>query len=125
MDNDITWSITQENIDIEGADDIEYKLAHLIINAEIFCNNGWWDKSLPEGAVTLHVNCNDIFGWGCADSEDILHDEIHELYAMWRKDPGWGVAVWCIKKRQCWPQDPVKDAIAKAGVWNLKEILDK
>lgn len=107
--------------------EIEHKLAHLILENEIFCNNGWWYDEEGIGwkkdSISLHVNCNDVFGWGCADAEDITHDEIHELYKMWKTDPLYGTAAWCIKKRKSMPQSPVEKNIRKAGIWNLEELI--
>ena len=125
---DILWTLDKSLTDDElWQDEIDYKLAHLIINNVIFTNNGWFyaKQGIPwkEDAVSLHVNCNDIFAWGGADAEDITHDEIHELYAMWRKDPGYGPAAWCIKKRKMMPQPPVEKSMREAGIWNLEELI--
>lgn len=107
-------------------EDIEYKLAHLLIEGEIFCNNGWWHEKegnhWPKDSITLHVICNDIFAWACADSEDITYSQIGDLYEMWQKDPMWGTAAWCIKKRKQMPQKPVLDRMTKAG-WNVEELI--
>jgi len=123
--NEIEWQITENVIDIMD-DEIEYKLAHLIINDVIFCNNGWWwtERNEPwrKDYITHHVNCNDVFAWACADSEDVTYSEIHDVYAMWRKDPVWGPAIWCIRKRKMKPQGPVEKAIRDKGIWNLDEI---
>lgn len=97
----------------------------LLCEEVLFINNGWWDKTWPKDKITIHVNCNDVFAWGCADAEDINHGELQDLYEMWKKDPAWGPAVWCIKKRKQMPQKPVEDLINKAGIWNLKEILNE
>lgn len=108
-------------------DEIEYKVAHLLINNILFLNNGWWfkeeGKSWPEDFVTFHVNCNDIFAWGCADSEDITYSEISDLYKMWKKDEHLGVAAWCIKKRKQMPQDPIIKYFEKDNIWNLEELI--
>lgn len=105
-------------------DEIEDKLAHLLLKHVISCSDGWWknDEKGWGGHVTLHVNCNDVFAWGCADSEDIISSEISELYEMWKKDNDWGPAVWCIKKRKQMPQKPVEKYIREKGIWNLDEI---
>lgn len=136
----IEWSLKEEDIKwiMEWGKDFPDKpateevfeddkaLAHLLINGVVFINNGWWLKeNWPKDAITIHVNCNDIFAWGCADSEDLLHDEIKDLYEHWRKDDCWGPAIWCIKKRQMRPQKPVEKAIREHGVWDLDTILVK
>lgn len=104
-------------------DENEHKTAHLLLENVIFLNNGHWVKDWPKDHTTIHVNCNDVFGWGCADAEDILHSEIGDLYEMWKKDSSWGPAVWCILKRKQMPQEPVEKLITDAGIWNLKELL--
>ncbi len=89
----------------------------------IFINNGHWKKDWPEDHITVHVNCNDIFAWGCADSEDITYDELEDLYNMYKKDPYWGPGAWCIKKRKQMPQKPVEKYIRDEGIWNLEELI--
>lgn len=100
-------------------------LAHMLINEVIFLNDHWWQKEWPDAAkklASLNVNCNDVFAWGCADAEELPYDEIEPLYRMWRKDPSWGPAVWCMIRRNQMPQKPVEDSIRKAGVWDLDKL---
>lgn len=98
---------------------VEYKLAHLILEEEVFCNNGWWYKKegieWKEDAVSLHVNCNDFFYWGCADAEELLYHEISDLYKFWTKDKVYGSLAWCVKKRKQRPQPPVEKEMIKRG----------
>jgi hypothetical protein len=124
---DIEYTLDKSLVDDDiWQDEVEFKLAHLLINTVIFCNNGWFykDKGEPwkEDAVSLHVNCNDVFAWGCADSEDITSTEIHDLYKMWRRDPSWGPAVWCMMKRKLMPQKPVEKMIRDAKIWDLDSL---
>jgi hypothetical protein len=105
-------------IDFECNDEyleVEQKLAYLILQDEIFCNNGWYDDSWPKDKTTLHVNCNDTFGYACADSEDINYSEIEDLYEMNIKDPVWGTTLWCIKKRNCKPIIQIVESLKNAG----------
>ena len=81
------------------------------------------DKSWPKDSITIHVNCNDIFAWGCADSEDLLHEEIKALFDHVVKDPDHGAAVFCIKKRKAKPQAPVYEILKKQNVWPIDEII--
>lgn len=132
-DDDIDWSYeatheagkplpaptTKEVFESEGA------LALMLINDVVFCNEHWWDDEWPEDAkraISINVNCNDVFAWGCADAEGLPYQEVENLYRMWRKDPAWGPAVWCMIKRNQMPQKPVEDRIRKAGIWNLAEL---
>lgn len=95
----------------------------LLTEDQIIINNGWWDKEWPKDKITVAVICNDVFSWGLADAEEVLYHELPELYKMYKKDPDWGIAVWCIKKRQLMPQAPVEKLIKEAGIWDLKEII--
>lgn len=107
--------------------EMEFKLAHLLLEGIIFCNNGWWlekqGKPWQSDYVTLHVICNDVFAWGCADAEDVTYKEIPDLYEMWRKDPQSGHEAWCIKKRKMMPQKPVEKMFRDDGIWNLEELI--
>lgn len=103
----------------------ENALAILLLEEVLFTNSMWWEKDLPDWAkkrTGLFVNCNDIFAWGCADSEDIDYEEIETLFRMWEKDPEWGPAIWCIIKRKEMPQKPVEEKIRKAGIWDLDTL---
>ena len=113
-------------------------LAHLLAEEQVFINSHWWmsakkqndfhdvvDNPWPEEACntfSILANCNDVFAWACSDAEEISYDELEGLYQHYLKDPVWGTAVWCIKKRKLMPQKPVYDAIMKAGIWNLDEL---
>lgn len=101
----------------------EEKLAHLLIEGVIFLNNGWHDPTWPKDKTTLHINCNDVFAWGCADAEDIDYSEIPKLYEMWKQNNTWGSAVFCIMKRGMKPQKPVYDAIQALNIWDLDNII--
>lgn len=103
----------------------ERALALLLVNDVIFLNDHWWEDDWPEGAkkvTSLNVSCNDVFAWGCSDAEEMPHDELKNLYRMWRKDPEWGAAVWCMLQRKQMPQKPVEDIIRRAGIWNFEEL---
>jgi hypothetical protein len=104
-------------------EEIESKVCHLLAEGVLLLSDGWWKKDWPKGNITVHVNCNDVFAWGCADSEDVTFSEINQLYSMWKKDPIWGSAIWCIKKRNQPPQEPVKQEIMEAGIWCLQDYL--
>lgn len=115
-----------KTITIEVISEPEEKLAILLAEGEVFINNGWWDSekgTWPKDSITVHVNCNDIFEWGSADAEDLKYSEIDELYEYYLKDPKWGTAAWCIKKRKQMPQKPVEEHITQEGIWDLKGLI--
>lgn len=100
-------------------------LAWLLNNEIVFLNNHWWMKDWPEEArkrTSINVNCNDVFMWACAEAEPLNYEDIQDLYDHVVKDPCWGSAVWCIKKRNMMPQRPVRKAIEKAGIWDLSSM---
>lgn len=115
----------EEKPDKEMIFEPEMALAHMLMNDVVFLNDHWWEKEWPEDArkrTSINVNCNDVFAWGCADAESMLHDDIEQLYRMWRKDPTWGAAVWCMIRRNQMPQKPVEERIRSAGVWDLDAL---
>lgn len=120
----VVWSM-----DHNGETHIEFEperaLAHLLLHEVVFTNDHWWKKEWPEDAketFSINVNCNDVFAWGAADAEELPHDQLETLWYMWRKDPDWGPAIWCIQKRRQMPQKPVEARIRRAGIWNLDEM---
>jgi hypothetical protein len=99
-----------------------HALAHLLAEDKLMIGNNWWWKDWPEAAqatFSIHVLCNDVFAWGCADAEEMRYVDLEEVYEYYHKDPIWGTAVWCIQKRVEMPQKPVYKAIMEAGIWNL------
>jgi hypothetical protein len=133
VESHVTFSTTADQIDWlmpwshheEGRkDEIVFEprlaLAVLLMSEVVFMNNFWWEKELPKhlkGIVSLHVNCNDVFAWGCADSEDLLYEDIEGVYRAFLKDGHAGVEIWCIRKRGVQPQRPVLNALKAAGLW--------
>lgn len=100
-------------------------LALMLINEVIFLNSHHWEKDWPEAArqcVSLNVNCSDVFAWACADSEEATYAEIEAVYQHWKKDTGWGTAIWCIIKRKELPQRPVEKRIRDDGIWDLDAL---
>ncbi len=105
----------------------EHILAYFLLDGTIFINNGWWykeeGKQWPEDRITIHVNCNDVFAWGTADSEDITYSELKDLYEFVKKDPNLGSSAWCIKKRKQMPQKPLEEMFKKAKIWDLEDLI--
>ncbi len=106
---------------LDMMEDEDY-LKVLLCENVAFINNGWWRKDWPQDHVSIHIGCNDVFAWGCADAEDVLCSELQDVYEHWKKDPDWGAAVWCIKKRKQMPQPPVAKILREKG-YNLEELL--
>lgn len=110
------------SLDIDECTEPEEMIAYMLIEGVLFTNNGHWDQKWPKDKTTLHVNCNDVFAWGCADAEDISYSEIPELFNMFKKDEYYGPTMWCIKKRKQMPQKPLADRMIAAG-YNLEDLI--
>ena len=98
---------------IEGKEvcDEEVAVSILLKEGILFC--GEVGKT-----ITIHVLCNDIFAWGCADSENLPLNEVSNLYKMWKQDSKWGSVKWCCLKRKEKPQFPIVEAMKKNGSWD-------
>lgn len=70
------------------------------------------------GIVSLCINCNDLFFWGCADVEEIKLEELDTLKEYMKEYPVFGISVWCCIKRNLRPQLPVVENIKKCGEWS-------
>ena len=105
--------------------DDEAALAVLLLDSVIFINSCWFKEGWPDDAkesTYLGVSCNDIFAWGCSDAEDLPYEELRSLYDHYIKDPVWGSAIWCMKKRKEMPQRPVEAEIRLGGIWDLNTL---
>ena len=71
-------------------------------------------------AVTIAVNCNDLFYWACADAEDLPYEEIANLYRMWKADPKYGADRWACLRRKLAPQKPVEKRWREHGTWDAE-----
>lgn len=131
-DGTLLYKNKPEGISEEMIFDENAALAHLLATSNVFLNNHWWmsvkenkENPWPKDACetfSINVNCNDVFAWACADGEEVTFKELEDLYAHFHKDSTWGCAIWCIKKRGYMPQNPVEDAIRKAGIWDLDSM---
>lgn len=79
-------------------------------------------------APTLHVNCNDVFWWACADCEPLpligfgkdKEAAFWDLYQRVRTETvvGFGSDSWCCLQRGMRPQTPIEKEWREAGVWS-------
>lgn len=98
-------------------------IAHMLLDETLWTrdahyigNKGSRFQFEGEGIIVL-LNCNDVFAWGCADTESVPHDKVPELFMLWHENHQWGPAKWCCLRRNEKPQAPVEKAIRKAGIW--------
>lgn len=70
----------------------------------------WWRTDAPEyDPITLLVNCNDLFFWGCSDSEPLGPSSIGQLEqavadAKVAGDEAHGSLLWVARRRKMRPQ---------------------
>lgn len=105
-------------------------LRYLLSNDILIINNFWWKKEWPEDAqrmTSLSVNCSDTFSYACADAEELLYEELEELYQHTIKDPSWGSTVWCIKKRKLKPISEIFNELIENPIWKdeLYQLFSK
>ena len=91
--------------------DENHAIGHLLREQWIFVA---WKNSQE---LSLAVNCNDIFAWGCADAEDLPRDQLENLWKEYLADPKTGYIKWCCKQRNEKPQKPVVDWMKEEGTW--------
>lgn len=72
------------------------------------------------GNVEMHVNCNDLFAWACADSEQVEDSELESLFQACKDDPIHGAEKWCCKKRNMQPQRPIVEDWKAKGAWDAE-----
>lgn len=80
-------------------------------------NRGSKYEASGEGTA-LFVNTNDVFAWGCADAQDLPHEEIPKLFMHYHQSGADGVIAWACYKNNMQPQKAVKIDMVKAGTWN-------
>lgn len=123
---------TYTNLNGELISEFEPDLAlqYLLSNDILIVNNFWWKKEWPEDAqrmTSLSVNCSDTFSYACADAEELLYEELEELYQHVIKDPIWGSTVWCIKKRKLKPISEIFNELTENPIWKdeLYQLFSK
>lgn len=79
-----------------------------------------------DGRIAIHENCNDLFAWACADSEEITVADIPEYQraiddcTAARGFPSYAGSLWACRKRGERPQKPVMHKIPK----ELRHLFD-
>ena len=122
-DVDFRWE------DSDGTPEVSFEagpaLAVLLARGVVTTNSRWWREDLAprdREVACLFVDCSDVFTWACAEAEELPFAQVERLYRMWRRDPAWGAAAWCIMRRATPPQKPVADRMGAAGLWDLGRL---
>jgi len=121
----VIWTMKYQDGREEEQFEDRLALAALLMGDAVFLNDHWWKEEWPDEArriTSINVNCNDVFAWGCADSEEMPYKELRDVYDHYIKDSVWGPAIWCMKQRKEMPQGSVEKSIRKTGTWDLDEI---
>lgn len=61
---------------------------------------------IDDDEISLYVNCNDLFFWGCADCEDFELKELPDLQRAIKESRNNGDILWVCRKRGMRPQGP-------------------
>ena len=85
-------------------------VAELLLGHTCFLGKGDNDE------IILEINANDIFYWGCADSEELRYSEILDFYKMATTE-NYGEIKWVCRKRKLRPQIPWVEILKKEGAW--------
>jgi len=75
----------------------------------------WMYDDDERGEIIFEVNCNDLWSWASADSEEIPYGEIDSCYRL-------GPITWACLRRNCRPFDAREEQMKEEGEWN--ETLD-
>ncbi len=95
-----------------GDEKKEYELDHADILEEMLSGNRVFMNDDEEaGRITFEVNCNDLWSWASADSEEIPYEEIENCYKL-------GPITWACVRRNCRPFDACEEQMKAKGEWN-------
>ena len=86
----------------------------LTLGCDIVVEN---NNSTKHKTLTLFVNCNDVFSWGCCDAEPVTFEELVNLFELYEKNPECGPTQWVCIKRNEQPQLPVVDWLKAHNGW--------
>jgi len=75
-------------------------------------------KEIEPETITIYMLCNDIFAWGCADSEQVTLSDLKDLYHEFKEDKDGGPVRWVCRKRNEKPQKPVEKWMREGKYWN-------
>jgi hypothetical protein len=68
------------------------------------CQDIFWRVDDQYAPISIFVNCNDVFWWGCADAEAITADNLDIFEQAYRDAPKQGGLLFCCRVRGMRPQ---------------------
>lgn len=98
-------------------------LAHLLIEDVVFINDHWFEGSWDEkqkGLFGIYVNCNDTF-FPASDAEEVVYNELENLYEHYEKDNIVGPLIWVAQKRKLWPWKRYTEQFKDSPAWKYDE----
>jgi len=110
-------------VQVEGTDQDdfvigEWAIGQLLLN-DILNIHDCYDED-GDTSISISVNANDVFAWGCADAVYVTEDELPDLYRMHQKDFNYGHIKWMCLKQGTRPQWPVARDMHAAGTWDAE-----
>jgi hypothetical protein len=54
----------------------EYSKLYTIIRTLNDNDETFWTRAHDDGTIHIEFNCNDLFYWGCSDSEEVAYDDL-------------------------------------------------
>ena len=120
IEDEVYTTYTSLNGELISEFEPDLALQHLLSNDILIVNSFWWKKDWPEDAkkmISFGVNCSDTFSYACADAEELMFEELEDLYQHVIKDKIWGSTVWCIKKRKRKPISEIFNELIKNPIW--------
>ncbi len=82
--------------------------------------NLFWRSDHEYAPITMFVNCNDLFYWGCADAEEITEENIGLLEEALVVDNTYGADLFCARSRKMRPQQPCYKGYSE----EIKKLFD-
>mgnify|MGYP000616235112 CR=1 FL=1 len=104
-------------------------------------DEGLWDEALAllfleefvslswqDGGFSAGLTLSDVFGYGCADVENLPCPTSPSFWSLYHavREHGWAGAIrWAVIKRQEAPIEPVVKSLKASGVWcdQMEEVL--
>jgi hypothetical protein len=96
--------------------DEEMAVAELL-SAEKIVIGGLIEYENDKSIASLDVIANDVWMWGCSDSEPLPINEIKNLWLMYKENKIWGDVWWSCKQRNMQPQEPVRIVMIKNNAY--------
>lgn len=85
----------------ENINNVDPYIQNLILQDHIFTHIDTEEKKL-----CFSINCNDLFAWACADSEEFTEEDLPDLKKAYEDSPKNGDILWACRKREMRPQKP-------------------